>query len=140
MFPTQPKWVAEAIYIASALKRYGAPPHLIAMEEFKHVAKSGGPDLTDIVDKLFSKKDVKTKKWETPNYLALEEINEDFSTLSMEELNSLLEDLGLQKNVKGEWKLTAKGKEITIKGGDGGTKWDYNQIRSMLDWKEVPWI
>ena len=133
-----PEWAIEGQGVASVLSRYNMPQHLIAEEEFKHIAKSGGPDLTGLVDKLFNSKSTKAEIENKPNYLTLEEMNENFSSLNIKSLNILLADLGLQEKVNGKWELTAKGDKISAKGING-IKWDYDQIKSMLDWEEVSW-
>lgn len=79
----------------------------------------------------------------TQDFISMDNIVENFSTLSLYELYELFESLGLYKRIGSSWVVTKSGMEIAQVSSefDGEKfidtiKFDYNKFRSMLNFTQ----
>ena len=134
-----PEWAIEGQGVASVLSRYNTPRHMIASEEFKHIVKIGGPDLTHMVGQLPCSQNIQIEE----EMLEATELAKRFGIASAQRMNKIIQSAGLQIRGDGEWVPTEKGKPLCSrhawqKQGKSGYnwKWKVSAIASILDEEE----
>jgi len=131
-----PDWAIEGQGVASFLSRYGAPEHLVAIEESKYIFKIGGPDLSEVVGKLPCCQNIKDEEV----MLEPTELASKLGVSSAIMMNRLLADAGLQIKTEDGWVATSLGNNISTRhawnrNGKSGYnyKWNLEKVKSILE-------
>ena len=131
-----PDWAIEGQGVASFLSRYGAPEHLVAIEESKHIYKIGGPDLSEVVGKLPCCQNIQNEEV----MLEPTELASKLGVSSAIMMNRLLADAGLQIKTEDGWISTSLGSSISTRhawnrNGKSGYnyKWNLEKVKSILE-------
>ena len=130
-----PSWAIEGNGISHFYLKYGAPQHIAATEEAKHVLKIGGPDLRDKIGLLPCSDNIQSDQ----KYLEPTELGKEFDISSIA-MNKLLAQLGLQTKATIGWKTTDRGSKISTdhawsRGGKSGYnyKWNLEEVAKIHD-------